>query len=98
MNEIKLTEEQKKCAEYSLDKKILVINADPGTGKTEVLKQRVLFIHDRLLKMEQGVQKVSRRKVILVLAYGRNIAAEIRAKLSAQGLKCYKHLKYIQPL
>jgi superfamily II DNA/RNA helicase len=52
MNEIKLTEEQKKCAEYPLDQKILVINADPGTGKTEVLKQRVLFIHDYLSKTE----------------------------------------------
>src|ERR1044072_3540023 len=100
VNEIKLTEEQKKCAEYPLDQKILVINADPGTGKTEVLKQRVLFINDYLLKMSQEAQKISQqqRKVILVLAYGKNIAAEIRAKLSAHGLKCYSRLKYIQPL
>ncbi|CAI2183228.1 157_t:CDS:2 [Funneliformis geosporum] len=87
--EIKLTPEQKKCAEHPLNQKNLVINADPGTGKTEVLKQRVLFIHEFLLKAEQGNKGMSRwqRKVILVLAYGKNIAAEIRAKLNARGLK-----------
>lgn len=100
MNEIKLTEEQKKCAEYPLEQKILVINADPGTGKTEVLKQRVLFIYNHLIKMGLEAQKVSQqqKKVILVLAYGRNIASEIRTKLSAQKLKVYRRLKHIQPL
>jgi superfamily I DNA/RNA helicase len=100
MNEIKLTEEQKKCAEYPLDQKILVINADPGTGKTEVLKQRALFIHNHLIRTEQEIKKVNQqqRKVILVLAYGRNIAAEIRTKLSVHKLKIYRRLKYIKPL
>ena len=100
MNEIQLTEEQKKCVEYPLDQKILVINADPGTGKTEVLKQRALFIHDHLVRMGQAIQEVNQqqRKVILVLAYGRNIATEIRTKLSTHGIKVYRRLKYIQPL
>jgi len=38
---IDLTKEQIKCVEYPLDKKVLVIDADPGTGKTEILKHRV---------------------------------------------------------
>ena len=47
MNKIELTEEQKRCVECPLDKNKLIINADPGTGKTEVLKHRVLFIHQQ---------------------------------------------------
>src|SRR4051794_3665342 len=96
MSGINLTEEQKKCAEYSLDQKILVINADPGTGKTEVLKQRVLFIHNYLTEMETGNQP--QKKLILVLAYGRNIAAEIRSKLKVHQLKVYRRLRDILPL
>src|SRR5207253_5324070 len=98
MNEIKLTEEQKKCVEYPLDQKILVINADPGTGKTEVLKKRVLFIHNHLVKMGQVTQEINQqqRKVILVLAYGRNIAKEIRTRLNSHEIKVYRRLKYIQ--
>src|SRR5207245_5211630 len=84
MSEIQLTSEQKECVEYSLDKKILVISADPGTGKTEVLKHRVLFIHR---------QNQSQRKLILVLAYGRNIASEIRTKLTAEKIKVFDRLK-----
>jgi superfamily I DNA/RNA helicase len=99
MNEIKLTEEQKKCAEYPLDQKVLVISADPGTGKTEVLKQRVLFIHNSLTKTESEQIKNQRsRKLILVLAYGRNIAAEIRAKLKTHQLKVYRRFRDILPL
>jgi len=97
MNEIKLTEEQKKCVEYPLNQKILVINADPGTGKTEVLKQRVLFIHNSLTKTEE-INNQPQKKLILVLAYGRNIAAEIRTKLKSHQLKVYHHLKDILPL
>ncbi|KLL02077.1 MAG: UvrD/REP helicase N-terminal domain protein [Mycoplasmataceae bacterium RC_NB112A] len=96
MNEIKLTEEQKKCAEYPLDKKILVISADPGTGKTEVLKRRVLFIHNYLTKMEVEESK-NQPKLILVLAYGRNIAAEIRTKLRSSGLKVYRRFRDVLP-
>ena len=97
MNEIKLTEEQKKCVEYPLEQKILVINADPGTGKTEVLKQRVLFIHNSLTKTEE-INNQPQKKLILVLAYGRNIAAEIRTKLKSHQLKVYRHLKDVLPL
>ena len=61
----------------------MVINADPGTGKTEVLKQRVLFIHNSLTKTEE-INNQPQKKLILVLAYGRNIATEIRMKLRAQ--------------
>src|SRR4051794_35772369 len=98
MDEIKLTDEQKKCAEYPLDKKILVISADPGTGKTEVLKHRVLFINNRLTEREtKGIESKQIRKLILVLAYGRNIAAEIRTKLRTQQLKVYRRLRDILP-
>lgn len=96
MSEIKLTEEQKKCAEYPLDKKILVINADPGTGKTEVLKHRVLFIHNYLTETKVEESK-NRPKLILVLAYGRNIATEIRTKLRISGLKVYRRFRDILP-
>ena len=89
MSEIQLTPEQKECAEYSLDKKILVISADPGTGKTEVLKQRTLFIHQ---------QNQQQRKLILVLAYGRNIAIEIRTKLKAEKIKVFDRLKNLWPV
>jgi len=88
MDKIELTEEQKKCVECPLDKSKLIINADPGTGKTEVLKHRVLFIHR---------QNERQRKLILVLAYGRNIAKEIRAKLRAEKIKVYDRLKNILP-
>src|SRR5437763_1104692 len=100
MNTIQLTEVQKKCAEYPLDQKILVINADLGTGKTEVLKQREIFIYDHLVRIEQVTQAVNQqqRKLILVLAYGRNIDTEIRTKLNSHGIKVYRRLKYIQPL
>jgi superfamily I DNA/RNA helicase len=100
MDKIQLTEEQRKCAEYPLSQKLLVINADPGTGKTEVLKQRVIFIHNYLTETQPENQPTKQlpRKLILVLAYGKNIAKEIRAKLSARGLKVYHRLKYVQPL
>ena len=88
MNKISLTNEQKKCSEYPLDQKILVINADPGTGKTEVLKCRALFIHQ---------QSQKQRKLILVLAYGRNIAAEIKAKLKIEKIKVFNRLKDLLP-
>lgn len=98
MNEIKLTEEQKKCAECSLDQKVLVISADPGTGKTEVLKHRVLFIYNHLIKMEIEQSKNQKpKKLILVLAYGRNIAAEIRTKLKTHQLKVYRRFRDLLP-
>lgn len=97
MLEIKLTQEQKKCAEYPLNKKILVISADPGTGKTEVLKQRVIFIRDYLIKAEEADKNRQPRKLILVLAYGRNIAAEIRTKLKTHQLKVYRRFRDILP-
>jgi|SRR6185436_3001121 len=88
MNKIELTEEQKKCVEYPLDKQVLVIEANPGTGKTEVLKHRIIFIHR---------QNEQQRKLILVLAYGRNIARAIRSKLRSEKLKVYDQLKKILP-
>src|SRR3954447_7974815 len=88
MNKIELTEEQKKCVEQPLDKRVLIISADPGTGKTEVLKYRALFIHQ---------QNQQQRKLILALAYGRNIAAEIRTKLSSEKIKVYDRLKNLLP-
>ena len=84
---IELTEEQKKCVEWPLNNN-LVIEANPGTGKTEVLKYRTLFIHQ---------QNESKRKLILILAYGRNVAAEIRAKLKEEKLKVYDRLKNLLP-
>ncbi|RHZ36595.1 UvrD-helicase domain-containing protein [endosymbiont GvMRE of Glomus versiforme] len=86
-NKIELTKEQKSCVEWPLNNN-LVIEANPGTGKTEVLKYRTLFIHQ---------QNERQRKLILVLAYGRNIAAEIRTKLKAEKLRVYDRLKNILP-
>src|SRR5271154_4696507 len=88
MDKFQLTEEQKSCVEYPLSKRILVISADPGTGKTEVLKHRALFIHQ---------QNQKQRKLILVLAYGRNIAAEIKTKLRTEKIKVYDRLKKLLP-
>ncbi|RHZ35472.1 UvrD-helicase domain-containing protein [endosymbiont GvMRE of Glomus versiforme] len=87
-NKIELTKEQKLCVEQSLNSN-LVIEADPGTGKTEVLKYRTLYIHQ---------QNKKQRKLILILAYGRNIATEIRTKLKAEKLKVYDHLKKVLPV
>src|SRR5436189_109062 len=47
-----------------------------------------IFIHQ---------QNERQRKLILVLAYGRNIAKEIRAKLRAEKIKVYDRLKNILP-
>ena len=88
MNKFQLTEEQKGCVEYPLNKRVLVISADPGTGKTEVLKHRALFIHQ---------QSQKQRKLILVLAYGRNVAAEIKAKLKIEKIKVFNRLKNLLP-
>src|SRR3954465_5583227 len=87
--DIELTEEQRKCVEYSLDKQILIIDADPGTGKTEILKHRVCFIYQ---------QNKKQRKFILVLAVGRNISKSIKRKLKDEGLKKIHHrLKSVLP-
>jgi superfamily I DNA/RNA helicase len=83
-NKIELTKEQKNCVEYDLEKKLLVIEANPGTGKTEVLKNRVLYIHQ---------QNKQQRKLILVLSYNRNIVGEIKIKLKAEKLKTYRRFK-----
>jgi hypothetical protein len=41
---IELTEEQKKCVEHPLEnEQVLIIDADPGTGKTEILKLSLLI-------------------------------------------------------
>src|SRR5689334_23270343 len=77
-NQIRLTKEQKRCVEYSINEKILLIDADPGTGKTEILRHRVRFIHHL-----NAVQK----KLILVLAVGRSIVRSIKSKLKKDGLK-----------
>ena len=78
MNKIELTEEQKKCVEFPLDKQTLIIDADPGTGKTEILRHRVKFIHQ---------QNQRKRKFVLILAVGRNISKSIKRKLKLEGLK-----------
>ncbi|CFW93123.1 Putative ATP-dependent DNA helicase UvrD/PcrA [endosymbiont DhMRE of Dentiscutata heterogama] len=82
MNEIELTQEQKDCVEYPLNERILIIDADPGTGKTEILRHRVKFIHQ---------QNEKRRKFILVLAVGKNISLSIKRKLKEAGLKKIHH-------
>ncbi|CAG8505035.1 2053_t:CDS:2 [Cetraspora pellucida] len=82
MNEIELTQEQKDCVEYPLNERILIIDADPGTGKTEILRHRVKFIHQ---------QNEKQRKFILVLAVGKNISLSIKRKLKEAGLKKIHH-------
>ncbi|KLL02850.1 MAG: hypothetical protein MRECE_41c002 [Mycoplasmataceae bacterium CE_OT135] len=56
---VELTKEQKECVEYPLDKQVLLIDADHGTGKTEILRHRVKFIYQ---------QNQKQRKFILILA------------------------------
>ena len=75
MTKIELTEEQKKCVECPLNKQTLIIDADPGTGKTEILRHRVKFICQ---------QNKRRRKFILVLAVGKNISKSIKKKLKEE--------------
>ncbi|MCE8164071.1 MAG: ATP-dependent helicase [Candidatus Moeniiplasma glomeromycotorum] len=82
MNKIELTKEQKDCVEYPLTEQILIIDADPGTGKTEILRHRVKFIHQENKKQ---------RKFILVLAVGKNISRSIKKKLKEEGLKKVHH-------
>jgi superfamily I DNA/RNA helicase len=77
-NQIRLTKEQKRCVEYSINEKILLIDADPGTGKTEILRHRVRFIHHL---------NAVRKKLILVLAVGKSIVRSIKTKLKKDGLK-----------
>jgi superfamily I DNA/RNA helicase len=87
---IELTEEQKKCVEHPLeDEQVLIIDADPGTGKTEILRHRVKFIHQ---------QNKKERKFILILAVGRNISRSIKKKLKEEGLKKIHHsLRTVMP-
>lgn len=82
MNKIELTSEQKECVEYPLDKQVLIIDADPGTGKTEILRHRVKFIHE---------QNKKKRKFILILAVGKNISKSIKRKLKEERLKKINH-------
>ncbi|KLL02662.1 MAG: hypothetical protein MRERV_79c001 [Mycoplasmataceae bacterium RV_VA103A] len=82
MDKIELTQEQKDCVEYPLNERILIIDADPGTGKTEILRHRVKFIHQ---------QNEKQRKFILVLAVGKNISLSIKRKLKEAGLKKIHH-------
>jgi superfamily I DNA/RNA helicase len=82
MNKIKLTSEQKECVEYPLNEQVLIIDADPGTGKTEILRHRVKFIHRENKK---------RRKFILILSVGKNISKSIKRKLKEEGLKKINH-------
>src|SRR3954468_19856160 len=89
MNKIELTEEQKRCVEYPLNEQVLLIDADPGTGKTEILRHRVKFIHQ---------QNKKQRKFILVLAVGKNISKSIKKKLKEEGLKkIHDRLKSVLP-
>src|SRR3954447_15113262 len=80
--QIELTQEQKDCVEYPLTEQILIIDADPGTGKTEILRHRVKFIHQ---------ENKTQRKFILVLAVGKNISRSIKKKLKEEGLKKVHH-------
>jgi len=79
---VELTKEQKECVEYPLNERILIIDADPGTGKTEILRHRVKFIHQENKKQ---------RKFILVLSVGKSISQSIKRKLKAEGLKKIHH-------
>ena len=89
MSKIELTREQKRCVEHPLDSQVLLIDADPGTGKTEILRHRVKFIHQ---------QNKKERKFILVLAVGKNISRSIKKKLKEEGLKKIHHrLKSVLP-
>jgi superfamily I DNA and RNA helicase len=65
-----------------LDNQTLIIDADPGTGKTEILRHRVKFIHQENKK---------KRKFILILAVGKNISKSIKRKLKEEGLKKINH-------
>src|SRR5436190_12718556 len=70
---LKLTDEQKSCVEYPLTREVLVINAGPGTGKTEILKERTKFI----------IQQNKEQKIfILILAFNKDISLAIRRKLN----------------
>ena len=89
MNKFELTKEQKRWVEYPLNEQVLLIDADPGTGKTEILRHRVKFIHQ---------QNKKERKFILVLAVGRNISKSIKRKLKEEGLnKIHNRLKSVLP-
>jgi len=89
MTNIELTEEQKDCVEHPLHERILIIDADPGTGKTEILRHRVRFICQENKKQ---------RKFILVLAVGKNISYSIKKKLKEEGLKnIHRSLRTIIP-
>ena len=87
---IELAEEQKKCVEHPLkEEQVLIIDADPGTGKTEILRHRVKFIHQ---------QNKKERKFILILAVGRNISRFYQKKLKEEGLKKIHHsLRTVMP-
>ncbi|CAG8454170.1 17325_t:CDS:1, partial [Cetraspora pellucida] len=78
MDKIELTQEQRDCVEHPLNDRILIIDADPGTGKTEILRHRVKFIHQENKKQ---------RKFILVIAVGKNISLSIKRKLKEVELK-----------
>jgi superfamily I DNA/RNA helicase len=89
MTKIELTAEQRNCVEYPLQEQILIIDADPGTGKTEILRHRVKFIHQ---------ENKTQRKFILVLAVGKSISRSIKKKLKEEGLKkIYHRLKDVIP-
>jgi superfamily I DNA/RNA helicase len=81
MTKIELTAEQRNCVEHPLQEQILIIDADPGTGKTEILRYRVKFIHQ---------ENKTQRKFILVLAVGKSISRSKKRKLKEEGLKKIK--------
>lgn len=72
INKIQLTNEQKECVNFPLDKQVLVINAGPGTGKTEIIKERIKFIIERNRNSKQ---------LILVLTFNKSISLDIWRKL-----------------
>ncbi|CAG8627317.1 10833_t:CDS:2 [Cetraspora pellucida] len=69
---MRLTAEQRECVNFPLSQQVLIVNAGPGTGKTEIIKERMRFIVE---------QNLNQRQLILVLTFNRNISVDIWRKL-----------------
>ncbi|CAG8752554.1 14482_t:CDS:2, partial [Racocetra persica] len=69
---IRLTAEQRECVNFPLSHQVLIVNAGPGTGKTEIIKERMRFIVEQNLNQQQ---------LALVLTFNKNISVEIWRKL-----------------
>ena len=72
---IRLTAEQIECVNFPLSQQVLIVNAGPGTGKTEIIKERMRFI------VEHMEQNLNQQQLALVLTFNKNISVEIWRKL-----------------